>query len=194
MQDAAFDLHGPEQQWPAAVTVSLVRGHPHIVPGVVDPLGHRRARLLASGATAPALCVSQSVTVRGLDPEGAGSASDCRDKLGGVIAGESRPSGGRWRRLDVVTLLKALYSDRMMTAPGVVLSLEGIVLEYLLEEGGRVRSSVASFVDAGESWRHGAAGSRQWTRFDVLVQDGGAVRRRGGVDGGPDKVITSDQS
>ena len=77
MQDAAFDLHGPEERWPAAVAaVSLVGGHPHIVLGVADPLGRRRARFLAGAAAT--LYVSQSVTVRGVDTEGVDSASDCR--------------------------------------------------------------------------------------------------------------------
>jgi hypothetical protein len=38
-----------------------------------------------------------------------------------------------------------------------------------------------------ESQRHGAAGSRCWSRLDWLAQDGGTFWRHGGIDGRPGK-------
>jgi len=61
MQDAALDLHGPEQQGLAGVAcrhVSLLDGHPDIIVlggGVVDPLDHWR--VVSCRAAAPALLV-----------------------------------------------------------------------------------------------------------------------------------------
>ena len=38
-------------------------------------------------------------------------------------------------------------------------------------------------IDASESWRQGAAGSRRWIVFDGHAQEAGVVRHCGGVDG-----------
>ena len=77
MQDAAFDLHGPEQQGLAGVAcrhVSLLDGHPDIIVlggGVVDPLDHWR--VVSCRAAAPALLVGAVGRVdveagNGIDP------------------------------------------------------------------------------------------------------------------------------
>ena len=63
----------------------------------------------------------------------------------------------------------------------------GAGLRALLAWGPRW-SGVASTIYDGESQRHGVAGSRRRTRDDGRAQGGGAVCRRGGVDGRPDKV------
>lgn len=79
MQDAALDLHGPEQRGPAGVArhVSLLDGHPDIaVLGVVDPLGHWR--VISCRAVAPTLLVGDAVAVGSLDVEaGIDPASHC---------------------------------------------------------------------------------------------------------------------
>jgi hypothetical protein len=45
-------------------------------------------------------------------------------------------------------------------------------------------------VDDGETRPRGAAGSRRWPWLDGLAQDGGAVRRHGGVDSKSCKINT----
>ena len=77
-----------------------------------------------------------------------------------------------------------------MAAPHVALPLGGIV--YGVEAGGKRLVVVAVFYrlhSVGKYRRHGAAESRCWMRPDGLAQVGGAVWRRGGVDGWPCRVV-----
>ena len=84
MQDAALDLHGPEQHGLAGVAcrhVSLLNGHPDIIVlggGIVNLLGHRR--VVSCRAAAPALLAGDDAVGR-LDVEagnGIDPASHCR--------------------------------------------------------------------------------------------------------------------
>jgi hypothetical protein len=105
--------------------------------------------------------------------------------------------GGRWRRLCIVTLLKASLLqlllawdapgetadlgllDRMMTTCAMPLSLLGAsILEQTLARGGsQVERHADSRVDNAGSRRDGVAEARRMTRFKVRAQGGGAVWR-----------------
>ena len=59
-----------------------------------------------------------------------------------------------------------------------------------MDRGGKKCSGVHIYcVGDGKSRRRGAARSWRQTYVDGLTQDGGAIWRRGGTDGKPDKVI-----
>jgi hypothetical protein len=87
MQDAALDLHGPEQQGRLAGVAcscrhfSLLGGHPDVVAlgvggGVVDPLGHWR--VVSCRAIAPALVVGAAIGRLDVETD---PASHCRGHL-----------------------------------------------------------------------------------------------------------------